>query len=78
MESARKGVAMIVHIVAPDQATKSGPKIGLCGGKVESLYVRHRNGSRNAPGTLCAPCVAASAKLAEGNPSEENDDRSRT
>jgi hypothetical protein len=68
---------MTVHIVDPDQATKSGAKIGLCGAKVEGLYVKNRDGSRNSPSALCGKCVAASAQMNGAHPSK-NDGRGHT
>lgn len=65
---------MTVHIVAPDQATKPGVKIGLCGAKVEGLYVKNRDGSRHSPSALCKKCVAASAQVNSAR-SPKNDDR---
>jgi hypothetical protein len=65
---------MIVHIVPPEDAARSGDKIGLCGAKVEGLYVRNRDGSRHSPSALCEKCIAASAQLNSARPSK-NDDR---
>ncbi len=62
---------MIVHIVEPDQATKSGVKIGLCGAKVEGLYVRDRDGSRNSPSALCRKCIAARSQRSSAHPSND-------
>jgi hypothetical protein len=65
---------MIVHIVAPLEAARSSDKVGLCGAKVEGLYVRNRDGSRHSPSALCKKCIAASAQLNSVRPSK-NDDR---
>ena len=51
---------VIVHIVAGDQTMEAGKQVGLCGAKVNGLYVRHKGGPRQSHSHLCGECVAVS------------------
>jgi hypothetical protein len=65
---------MIVHVLAghpTNDRRRSAPLIGLCGTKIDGLYVRAKTRSSRA---ICPECEARLARIA-GRPTRTQDER---